>query len=426
MKNLRQYFSRHFFVWDFRDFSASFIARLNFGALAASVCFCAIFASRICSASGLTVGETFKLSGSVRAAALGSADVLDYAPGGNPALFDGSDTAYFKFYASPLGLKVFNLGGKYSFGRFMAGAWVLSQDAGDVEIHRLPFEDLVSEAIYTRKLQSDIALSGFCAWAPSSRTSAGLALKYLSSSLLGEYSLSAFAADAGLFWRPGHFAFAALARNIGAAAAYSGSSRSFPLPVSYSTAFAYGIKNILAQASADYAAAEGGKISYSAGAEYRLSDDKIYPLNSMSLRAGLRLPSGRPITFENVSLGFSLGFSRVLMEYAFLALDNAGYSHHIGFSYRFSHQTAVPSSKISQTQKIYFVDGEFDIASFRKLEDIAMTLKENPRYLVRIEGHLEMVDKTLDYFVRSEQLGEGLFVTAEKEAEWVEITLIKR
>lgn len=416
MTNPRRY-SNYFF--------SPFISRVNSGALAVSVCFCAIFVSRICFASGLTVGETLKLSGSVRAAAMGSADVLDYAPGGNPALFDGSDTAYFKFYASPLGLKVFNLGGKYSLGRFMAGAWALSQDAGDVEIHRLPFEDLVSEAIYTRKLQSDIALSGFCAYAPSSRTSAGLALKYLSSSLLGEYTLSAFGADAGLFWRPGRFAFAALARNIGSEAAYSGSSRSFPLPVSYSAGVAYGVENILAQASADYAAADG-KISYSGGAEYRLSDDKIYPLNSMSLRAGLRLPSGRPITFENVSLGFSLGFSRVLMEYAFLALDNAGYSHHIGFSYRFSHQTAVPSSKIIQAQKIYFVDGEFDIASFRKLEDMAMTLKENPRYLARIEGHLDMVDKTLDYFVRSEGLGEGMFVTVEKEAEWVEITLIER
>jgi|GEM_PF-5468578 hypothetical protein len=385
--------------------------------------FCAAAAISPSEAAGLTVADALKLSGSARADAMGSSTALDYAPGGNPAIFDGADTAYFKFHASPLGVRVLNAGGKYAFGRFTAGAWLLSQDAGDVDIHRLPFEDVVTEMIYTQKLQSDTIVSGFFGWAPTRAASAGVALKYITTSLLGQYSLSAVAADAGLFWRPGRMAVAALARNVGPAAGYSDSPAKFPLPTSYSLGAAYPFANFLAQISADYSPADA-KVSYTAGGEYRIPDEKIYPLNSMAFRAGMRFPPGRNVSPENISLGFAMGFSNALMEYAFLPVDDAGYSHHIGISYRFAHKTVVPESRIMQVERIKFVDGEFEEASFKKLEDIAMTLKENSRCTVRVEGHFEFVDKVLDYFVRVERLSDAMFVIAEKETDWVDITLI--
>jgi len=399
---------------------------------------------RILFSAGLTVGDTLLKSPlSAEGAALGGAKIFDRRSMGNPsytavAFSTATADISFGYSSTALGVKSFEVGAVVANnGGFVAGLNFTRQDAGDADIHRLPFETAVEELIFTRNLQTDNLLSIGAGYRFSENFSVGGALRYLNSRILDEYELSSFSFDAGLTL-PFKFigrkmVLSALASNMGNGGNYSGtgsSSEKFPLPLVYSGGISYSLfKFADIMFFGDYLAPPEGKNSYGASAEFNFPDDKVYPLNSVRLRFGWRMPfSGQPSSgaIGNAAMGFSVGFSEYLLDYAFVPLDDAGFTHRVGLTYRFSHKAVIPKQNIIETSRIIFTDGKFEEKSFVKLEDIAQTLKEKTSYIVRVEGDLENVDKVMDYFVNNERLPESLFTTMEKDIDWVDVILIKK
>jgi len=396
------------------------------------------------SASGLTVGDALlKMPLSAESAALGSAKIFDSKATGNPAwsalVFSSSTKGEmtFGYTSTALGAKILEASGMLQKGNFTLGIGFYQQNAGSAEVHRLPFETTVEEVMFTRNLQTDNVLSFMLAYKCADNFSLGFAPRYLNSKLIEEYELSSFSFDVGMAGRYSLFnrrlLLTALISNIGNDTNYSGSGASserFPLPLTYSGGISYAVfKFADIMFYWDYLAPEL-KSSMGCAATFSFPDDKVYPLNSIKLYLGWRSPYGgirqTATIIENSSLGFSVGFSEYLLNYAFVPLDNAGYTHRIGLTYRFGHKTAVPQKNIAERARISFVDGKFTEESFIKLEDIAQLLKEGYTYSVRVEGDLDNVDKVMDYFVNTERLQESIFTIQENEAEWVDVILIKK
>lgn len=384
-----------------------------------SICYLLFAICRLYSA-GTTVGDVLNLNSSVRATSLGQTYLFDDAACGNPAFTEGFDTVNFYFYSSPLGIKILNFGGKFKLGSFTLSGGFFNQNAGDIDVWKPAFEEY-PEVKFTKNLQSDTIFTLGAGCAASSSLYSGVNIKYLRTALLEEYNLDAVAFDFGSRFNVGRFDFALLLKNLGADASYSDLEGKFSLPAVYSYGMGYYPSNFGIIISADNIPADK-KTIYKTGIEWKLPDDKIYPLNTMVLRGGCLLEDKFDIS--NLTLGFSLGFSSVLLEYALSPLDDVGLSHNIGLSYRFGHKTTIPEAKVKEKHIIEFEDGKVTEKSFNVLEDIAQTLKEYPNYSVKLDGHLDLIDKILDYFVRLEKIPESTFVVEEKLIPYVDLKLI--
>ncbi len=373
--------------------------------------------------AGTTVGDVLNLNTSIRAISLGKTHLFNSEVGGNPALIDDRNTVAFKFNTSPLGVRIFDIGGKMSYGSFTFGAGIINQNAGNIEIYKPPFEDN-PEVKFVKNLQNDLILTAVSAYRVNRIFHVGLNIRHLNTKILENYTMDATAFDLGMAVKSGKFNLAFLLKNLGSKASYSYSNEKFPLAAvhSFGVGFFPSYFGIIFSADNEN---ERKQTLFRTGIEWNLPDEKIYPLNTLAIRGGYS-QRGAKFNFSNFTFGFSMGFSSVLFEYALSPLDDVGLSHNLGLSYRFGHKTKIPESKIKERVMIEFVAGNIDDKSFAKLEDTAQLLKESPHYSVKLEGHLDLTDKIVDYFVSSERIAESRIIVEEKETTYVIITLIEK
>lgn len=168
----------------------------------------------------------------------------------------------------------------------------------------------------------------------------GIGIKYFQDNLAG-YTADGYAFDAGLFihlFIPG-LSFGAAVQNAGGKIQYDTVRER--IPFSYRSGLAYKVPGVGLRFALDVIKAIDSDLQFAAGAEYNFK-------RSFFLRIGNRYSSSQAL-LPSYGAGFSIA-GKYILEYTFLAHEQLGYTHRVGFTLYFN-TPAKRSYRYSPVQK---------------------------------------------------------------------------